>query len=135
MSINFGYKTFNLLVLAQHNDLGKDGERLARQLLESKGYQILEENWRESRAEVDLVAMDGEILVFVEVKSRSNLSFGPPEAFVTARKKKMLAHAASAYMEKIGHEWEIRFDIVAVAFAGGSPAIEHFEDAFFPGRI
>ena len=131
----FFVNLFNLSKLADHNDLGRRGEQLARQFLEEKGYRILEENWRVSRAEVDLIAMDGDVLVFVEVKSRSNISLGPPEAFVTAKKKRMLARAASVYMEEIDHQWEIRFDIVAIIFASQKPELRHYADAFFPGRI
>lgn len=106
----------------------------ARNLLKTKGYTILEANWRFHRAEVDLIAKDGEILVFVEVKTRSSDAFGKPEAFVDARKQRFLTEAASAYMEQIGHDWEIRFDVVSVlANPGREVLLEHFEDAFFPG--
>lgn len=120
--------------MAKHNETGKAGELAARRFLENKGYTILETNWRFHRAEVDLIAKDGKILVFVEVKTRSSDAFGKPEAFVDARKQRFLAEAASAYMELTGHDWEIRFDIVSVLVnPGGEALLEHFEDAFFPG--
>jgi len=120
--------------MAKHNETGKAGELAARRFLENKGYDILETNWRFHRAEVDLIAKDGKILVFVEVKTRSSDAFGKPEAFVDARKQRFLAEAASAYMELTGHDWEIRFDIVSVLVnPGGEALLEHFEDAFFPG--
>lgn len=122
--------------MARHNDTGKRGEQLAREYLEGKGYRILETNWRYSRAEIDIIAMDGEIMVFVEVKARSSDYFGPPEAYVTSRKEAFIAEAASVYMEESGHDWEIRFDIISVLLPPGRPpAIEHFEDAFFPGQF
>ena len=120
--------------MATHNETGKAGELAARRLLETKGYLVLEANWRFHRAEVDLIAKDGKILVFVEVKTRSSDAFGKPEAFVDARKQRFLTEAASAYMEQIGHDWEIRFDIISVLAKHGEEALlEHFEDAFFPG--
>lgn len=118
--------------MAAHNELGKKGEQLAQQFVAEKGYQILETNWRFSRAEVDIIAKDGEILVFIEVKTRSYESFGTPETFVDERKEALLFDAANVYMEKIGHDWEIRFDIIAVTlYEGRPPKIRHFEDAFF----
>jgi putative endonuclease len=110
------------------------GEQLAAHYLRANGYTILERNWRVNRAEIDLIVRKNDTLIFVEVKSRSTAHFGPPEAFVSKRKKRLLASAASAYMQTSGYEWAIRFDIVSVLLQPGeSPLIEHFEDAFFPG--
>jgi len=118
--------------MAKHIETGKKGEALAVTYLENKGYTILETNWRFSRAEVDIIAMHGEILVFVEVKTRSSDYFGEPEEAVTERKKVLLTDAASMYMEKINHDWEIRFDIISVLLKDvNKPQISHFEDAFF----
>lgn len=116
-----------------HIERGKSGELLAAAYLEQKQYQILEFNWRFSRAEVDLIAKDGEILVFVEVKTRSYDYYGPAEAFVTAHKETMMIDAAHVYMEKIKHDWAIRFDVIGVLLhADGKHEISHIEDAFFP---
>jgi putative endonuclease len=120
--------------MAQHNETGKRGEGLAREYLEKAGYRILEANWRYRRAELDLIMMDGPALVFVEVKTRSNDVFGRPEQGVTRKKEKMMAAAAAAYMEAIGHEWEVRFDVVSILFRSGDDfELEHLKDAFFPG--
>lgn len=120
--------------MANHLDIGQAGEALALQFLEQSGYQILATNWRHSRAEVDLIAKDGEVLVFVEVKTRTNLSFGPPESFVTSKKEGFLAEAAAAYMDEIGHDWEIRFDVIAIHWKDNEQHdLQHFKDAFFPG--
>lgn len=120
--------------MARHNDLGKTGETLARRYLEGQGYRILEANWRYRRSEIDLVAMDGPILVFVEVKTRGTDVFGKPEEFVTARKEKLMVDAAIAYMESIGHDWELRFDIISILYRSETDyQLEHFPDAFFPG--
>lgn len=118
--------------MAKHLKIGQQGETLAVQLLLQKGYTILETNWRFSRAEVDIIAKDGDILVFIEVKTRSYDYFGKPEAFVTERKRTLLLDAAAMYMEKINHVWEVRFDIISVLIEKGKePLLQHFEDAFF----
>ena len=120
--------------MAFHNDLGDRGEMMAVDFVRDKGYQILETNWRYRRSEVDIIARDGEVLVFVEVKTRSDNYFGNPETFVTAHKIKMLYDAASAYAMEVDHPWEVRFDIISVMIPKDAPpTIEHFVDAFYPG--
>ncbi|MEN0003467.1 MAG: YraN family protein [Bacteroidota bacterium] len=120
--------------MAKHNEVGQAGEAFAASYLQAKGYTLLEQNWRYSRAEVDIIAKEGDVLVFVEVKTRSNLAFGLPEDFVTKRQEQYLAEAASVYMEHIGHDWEVRFDIIGVRWkANGQHQLKHYPDAFFPG--
>lgn len=120
--------------MARHNETGKKGEALARRYLEALDWKILEENWRTGRAEIDLIAMDGEVLVFVEVKTRRTTTYGAPEEGVSERKMDLMAQAAGIYMEQIGHDWEIRFDVISIYWpAGGAPQINHLRDAFFPG--
>ncbi len=117
----------------QH-DIGKKGEEIAKDFLIQKGYKILEQNWRYSRAEVDIIASYQEALIFVEVKTRSYDYYGQPEEFVTAKKQKLISTAASAYMQANNHQWEIRFDIISILMGGKSSVkIQHFEDAFFLG--
>ncbi len=102
--------------------------------LKANGMELLERNWRYKRAEVDIIARDQGMLVFIEVKMRSYTHFGRPEEMVTKRKKQLIIDAAMAFMRSIGYEWEIRFDILAIT---GNPSedytIAHFKDAFFPG--
>jgi len=115
-------------------DLGIKGEEVAKRYLISLGYEILEEQWRYNKAEVDLICMSEGLLVFVEVKTRTSKYYGPPEEFVTAKKQKLLTAAASAYMQKIGHEWEIRFDIISIILTTDHEFEKHhFKDAFFRG--
>ena len=115
----------------EHGDWAEDQ---AEAFLRQKGMEVVERNWRYKRAEIDIVARDGEVLVFVEVKMKSGVYFGRPEEVVDSRKQHLLIDAAMAYMRSVGHEWEIRFDIIGVV---GGPetdfAISHFRDAFFPG--
>lgn len=119
--------------MANHNDTGRKGEDLAAAHLEAKGWQLLHRNWRHAGAEVDIVALDGHTLVLVEVKTRSSVRFGRPEEFVSPKKQRFLAEAASCYMEQFGHDWAVRFDIVSVLLLkNGKYQVTHFEDAFFP---
>ena len=120
--------------MAKNQDTGNRGEALAKAYLEKKGYQILETNWRYSRAEIDLIALDGDILVFIEVKTRRSDQFGKPEAFVNSKKESLIIAAASAYMEEKGHEGEIRFDVIGILLPSNTNfKLEHYPDAFFPG--
>ncbi len=113
--------------------LGALGEELAADYLLSLGYQIEQRNWRYGRAEADIIARIGTILVFVEVKMRRNNSFGQPEEGVSARKQQLLYELAGEYMHQHKHEGEIRFDIIAITGTQRENAqIQHYTDAFFP---
>jgi putative endonuclease len=119
--------------MSNHLETGMAGEQFAASRLEADGYRILQRNWRYRRAEIDLIAEKDGILVFVEVKTRRSVDFGMPESFVTARKARFMAEAASAFMEEYGHEGELRFDIIAVLMLPEVPVqVSHFIDAFFP---
>ena len=117
--------------MAKHNELGQHGESIARQYLEKKGHQILETNWRTGRAEIDIITKWNDILVFVEVKTRSDNYFGEPEDFINQKKKDLLIGAAGIYMELVHHDWEIRFDVIAIIIKNDHPYIKHIEDAFW----
>lgn len=120
--------------MENRHQLGKEGEGLAKQLLIDKGYQILECNWRHKKAEIDIIAKINQILVFVEVKTRSTDFFGAPEEFLSTHQEKLLVDAAAIYMDLIGHQWEIRFDIISIVKNRVDGArLKHIEDAFFPG--
>ena len=75
-------------------ETGSTGENLAQEYLKNKNYTILFTNWRHKRSEIDIIAQDGKVIVFVEVKTRTNLSFGNPEDFVDANKMKKMQEAA-----------------------------------------
>ena len=116
--------------MAQHNETGKQGEAEAARYLREQGYEIMSRNFRYSHAEIDLVAKKGKLLVFAEVKTRTNLSFGNPEEFVSYTKAKLVMKAAEHYI--FTHDWlhDIRFDIIAVTIAGNEMRVKHIEDAF-----
>ncbi len=120
--------------MSSHHEVGERGESLAVDYLIKMGYRILERNWRFARAEIDIIAMDGEILTFVEVKTRSSTTFGRPESFVNPTKEQLITDAALAYMDQVDHDWEVRFDIIAVLLVPyRKPKIKHLRDAFFRG--
>jgi len=110
------------------------GEQAAVDFLQSKGYEILERNYRASHAEVDIIARHQNLLIFIEVKTRSHDYYGQPEEFVTRKKQEYMAFVASMYMQKHQYEGELRFDIIAIIMPRESvQQIKHMEDAFFPG--
>ena len=120
--------------MAAHLTLGKHGEDIAQEHLLDEGYTILHRNWRYKKAEVDLIAMDGDTLVFIEVKTRSYAYFGEPEDSVHFRKQDLLISAASAYMHE--HEWAYRFDVIALIKESDQRYhIKHLVDAFTPRVI
>ncbi len=98
--------------------LGRTGERLAAEALMSKGYHILERNFRCRQGEIDLVAEDEQDLIFVEVKARRGVSFGMPEDALTVYKRRKLVEVASYYLDLhtcSDRSW--RIDVVAVQFS------------------
>ena len=119
--------------MAEHNDLGNQGENLAAEFLEKKGYKIRHRNWVSGKKELDIVAEDGEYLVIVEVKTRSTENFEHPKEAITNGKIKNLVSAAEEYIFQFDIMKETRFDIVSVIpERDGSFRIEHIEDAFLP---
>lgn len=115
--------------MAKHYDLGKEGEQLAIDFLINKGYLILEKNWRYLKAEVDIIAVKGNILAAVEVNTRSTNEFGNPQDFVNSKKIKLLVIALNEYVISKDLDVEVRFDIIAITKTH-SIDIEHLENAF-----
>ncbi len=100
--------------MADHNELGKQGEELAARWLEDKGYTLLHRNWRHGKLEIDIVATKGKFLYFIEVKTRNYSRYGHPEDSVTKKKFKKLQKAADEYLfRNPGNPW-IQYYIVAV---------------------
>lgn len=115
-----------------HNrDLGRQGEEIAAAYLEEKGLRVLERNYRTPMGEIDIVAEDGEVLVFCEVKTRADLEFGPPEAAITEWKRRQMRRMAAIYLADRGIEEHLcRFDVVAVIVSAEGRTITHFPEAF-----
>ncbi|MGF9821455.1 YraN family protein [Brevibacillus agri] len=115
--------------------LGQKGEQLAKRYLLQKGYEIVAQNIRTRQGEIDLIAQDGETLVFVEVRTRSSLACGTAAESVTWRKRQKLRELAVAYLQaQSRHVPSIRFDVVAIFHPASAeqaaPTIEHFVGAF-----
>ncbi len=117
--------------MAEHNKLGKKGEKLAVDFLLKKGYNILEKNYRYQKSEVDIIAQKDNTIVVVEVKTRSTPEFGDPQEFVKPKQIQSLVKAVDHYIEDHQLDMEVRFDIVAIIKNKLGTSIEHLEDAFF----
>ncbi|WP_353777279.1 YraN family protein [Winogradskyella sp. 3972H.M.0a.05] len=117
--------------MAKHTELGKKGEQLAVNFLVEKGYDILERNYRFDKAEVDIIAQQGEILAIIEVKTRSTSDFGNPQDFVKPKQIKNLIKAVDEYVNVNSLDVEVRFDIIAIVKQNNDFEIEHLEDAFY----
>ena len=116
--------------MAQHNELGKKGEQLAIDFLLENGYKILEKNYRYLKAEVDIIAQKNDVLVAIEVKTRTSNYFGSPEEFVNPKKIKLLIAAIDNYVVQNDLDVEVRFDIIAIVTNSKNTRIEHIKDAF-----
>jgi putative endonuclease len=117
--------------LREELPLGRRGERAAEKYLKRNGYRIVARNFRAAGAEIDLIAVDGETLVFVEVKTRRNRIAGAPEEAVDERKQSRMRRAAEAFVVQYrAGEKDLRFDIVAVDAAGRRLGIELLRNAF-----
>ena len=120
--------------------LGRKGEDYAHRHLRAKGYTILARNFqtRGGAGEVDLVALDGDVYVFVEVKSRSSDAFGAPDRAVSFDKMRKIRRAAREFLRRkgvapdtpSGMEIKVRYDLVSIVFADQAK-LEHYPDAFY----
>jgi putative endonuclease len=111
--------------------LGKTGEDLACAELEKRGYAIIARRYRRRGGEIDIIARDGETIVFVEVKAREGHAFGKAAEAVTAFKRRRLTQLAADYMarRRLSNR-PCRFDVVSIHFESGRPEIEVFQNAF-----
>lgn len=114
-------------------EIGKEGEEIGEQYLLQQGYAIIEKNYRSQQGEVDIIARDGEFLVFVEVKNYSFRSYGSPLGAVRKNKRQSVIHAAETYLyRKHIKNTYCRFDVIAIyRRRDGSREIELYKNAFF----
>jgi len=118
--------------MAEHNDLGKKGEDIAVEYLKSRGYEIVERNYKFNNKEIDIIAQDRNYLVIVEVKSRTSNIVDNLEELITEQKQKFLIEAADNYIKENNIDTEARFDVVIVKFFITSHVIKHIRNAFEP---
>lgn len=116
--------------MAEHNELGTEGEWAAAEFLVKQGYNIKEMDWRNLHRDVDIIAEKHGLLVFVEVKTRRNEDFGRPEDNVSQKKLNSLLRAASNYIRINELNQAVRFDVISVVGENGLYQIRHIKNAF-----
>ena len=112
--------------------LGDRGEEIAARHLAEGGWTLLSRNFRMGRKEIDLVARRGEVVAFVEVKTRAGRGYGHPLEAITWKKRREIQQVAQAWIDRYGVEGDVyRFDAVSIVMrGGGAPEVEHVEDAW-----
>jgi putative endonuclease len=115
----------------QEKELGKKGEEVAVRFLKKKGYKIIQQNYVCEMGEMDIVAREKDTLVFVEVKTRTSMAFGPPQLAVNSTKQMQLSKVALYFLkEKRLEDIKARFDVVAILLRPKGEEIELIKDAF-----
>jgi len=117
--------------MGKHNEFGKEGEEIAVQFLQEKGYRILARNYRYLKAEIDIIAEKDAVVVIVEVRARSNDQIINIADTITPKKIKLLVTAAHYYMTELNLDKEVRFDIVAILKNKKVFKVDHLESAFY----
>lgn len=122
-------------VLSPEAALGRKGEDLAHRYLRNSGYTVVARNYRPGvDSEIDIVARDGETLIFVEVKARRSAEFGSPDRAIDQEKQRHILRAARSFVTRSGDSWsKVRFDTVSIVFTHPL-TISHHRDVFFQGR-
>lgn len=110
--------------------VGSRGEDIAAGFLKDHGYRIIARNYKTPIGELDIIAKDGETLVFVEVKTRSSNAFGYPFEAVDSRKKHKLKNLAMLYLKNQKKNCAVRFDVISINLNSTKKEIEHIKDAF-----
>ncbi|HET6514885.1 MAG TPA: YraN family protein [Thermodesulfovibrionales bacterium] len=110
--------------------IGSKGEDLAVAYLKKKGYRILSRNFKAPVGEIDIIAEDGNTVVFAEVKTRRDTTFGRPFEAVDFRKREKMRKVALCYLKYSGKEMPSRFDVLSIDMDGDKSRIEHIVDAF-----
>ena len=118
--------------MATHQQLGARGEDIAVRYLEGIGLEVVERNWRHRTGELDIVAREGDTVVFVEVKTRSGIGYGTPAEAVTYFKQTRIRGLALYWLALQQGPWvQIRFDVVAILVGrDDTPQITHVRAAF-----
>lgn len=112
-------------------ELGRKGENIAADYLKKQGYEIMERNYHTRYGEIDIVCKNNHSLIFVEVKTRRNTTYGTPEEAVTPRKIEHLKKAAYVYLQGQDKYYkELRFDVIGILLQGKDMNINHIKNAF-----
>jgi len=117
--------------MGKHNEFGKQGEQLAVEFLLKQGYEICTQNYRYRKAEIDIIARQGETLAIIEVKSRNMGFLEDVSTTINTKKRRLLVEAADQYVQERDLDIEVRFDIITVIKKGTKFKIDHLENAFY----
>jgi putative endonuclease len=117
--------------MSESNERGILGERMAVEYLTSKGYRILAQNFRYLKGEVDILALKGNCLAAVEVKTRSSFNFGAPEEFLKPAQIQRIVKTVDYFVTSNNLEVEVRFDIIAIVMNSKDLELKHLKNAFY----
>ncbi len=118
--------------MAEHNDLGIQGEKIAESFLLKNDFQILAKNWRYKHLEVDIIALHKNFLVAVEVKTRRAEIRANLDEIITKKKQRFIMEATNEYVFKHNINKEVRFDVIFIVIKNGKYHLKHIPDAFSP---
>jgi putative endonuclease len=118
--------------MAESHNLGKKGEDLAVNHLKESGFKILFRNWKWGKHEIDIIAENKDVVVFVEVKTRTDDYQMHPVTAINREKQKSIIYAADGYLQKFNVDKESRFDVITVIKSGENYTIDHIDGAFYP---
>ena len=118
--------------MAESHNLGKKGEDLATDHLKRSGYKLLSRNWKYGKHEIDIIAQNKDVIVFAEVKTRSDDFQMHPITAITTEKQKSIIWAAEGYIKRFNIDKNSRFDVITIIKKGEQFEIDHIEDAFYP---
>lgn len=119
--------------MSENIDIGRKGEKIAKEYLIHLGYEFKSANYRFQHLEIDLIFFDKDTLVFVEVKTRNTTIYGEPYEAVTLTKQKQIIRAANQYILQENLDMEVRFDIVSIILLENNKySLKHMIDSFTP---
>jgi putative endonuclease len=120
--------------MAQHNEIGKTGESIAKTYLQENKFEIVATNWKHRNFEIDIIAKKHDVISIIEVKTRSSNLYGEPVSFVNKQKQKLLIQGAECFSQLHNlNDVEISFDIISIILKkDGTFSIEYIENAFYP---
>ena len=116
--------------MADHNDTGKKGERLAACWLSEQGFQIMFKNWRNRRGEIDIIARKKGVLHFIEVKTSRTNSFGHPEERINKRKWRSMINSSIAFLEGFSEEAPFQFDVISILIESNTAKYYFIDDVY-----
>jgi putative endonuclease len=118
--------------MSESHSLGQKGENAAVAFLEKAGYRIRHRNWKSGKRELDIVAENNDLIVFVEVKTRTDDQWMEPRNLVPRDKQRSIIYAADGYIQKYNITKESRFDVIILMGKSEPFKIDHIENAFYP---